>query len=77
MRFLVTLFYVLLFFLSGIGCKKNPFHVLIPHGEIPLTNSLTLEHFTHKELFDWFGSEYGQSEGIIWHSNDGLDMFKV
>jgi len=75
--FFLNKLYLVYVYFAGFGCKKNPFHVLILHGEIPLTKSLTLEHFTHKEFIDWFNSENGESEGIIWHSSNGQDMFKV
>jgi len=61
----------------GLGSKKAPVHLLIQHGEIPITISDKLHTYSQQELNDWFASENGQSEGIIWHSTQNNDMFKV
>ncbi|XP_023365080.1 uncharacterized protein C12orf29 homolog isoform X2 [Otolemur garnettii] len=58
----------------GLGSKKHPLHLLIPHGAFQITNLPTLKH---NDLLSWFeGCREGQIEGIVWHCSDGC-LIKV
>ncbi|KAM4748306.1 RNA ligase 1 [Rhinophrynus dorsalis] len=53
----------------GIGSKKNPVHLLVPHGVFHIKN---LPSLTHSSLVSWFeGCQEGKVEGIVWHCQDG------
>ncbi|XP_051975915.1 uncharacterized protein C12orf29 homolog [Xyrauchen texanus] len=53
----------------GLGSKKYPVHVLVPHGILQIQNPPQLEYH---QLYSWFQeSSEGQLEGIVWHCNDG------
>uniref|UniRef100_A0A452EAB9 RNA ligase 1 n=1 Tax=Capra hircus TaxID=9925 RepID=A0A452EAB9_CAPHI len=53
----------------GLGSKKHPLHLLIPHGAFQIRNLPTLKH---SDLLSWFdGCREGKIEGIVWHCNDG------
>jgi len=58
----------------GLGSKKHPLHLLIPHGAFQIRNLPTLKH---NDLLSWFeGCREGKIEGIVWHCNDGC-LIKV
>ncbi|XP_040136143.1 RNA ligase 1 isoform X2 [Ictidomys tridecemlineatus] len=58
----------------GLGNKKHPLHLLVPHGEFQIRNLPTLKH---SDLLSWFeGCEEGKIEGIVWHCHDGC-LIKV
>lgn len=58
----------------GLGSKKHPLHLLVPHGAFPIRNLPTLKH---SDLLSWFeGCREGKIEGIVWHCNDGC-LIKV
>nr|XP_023415165.1 uncharacterized protein C12orf29 homolog isoform X2 [Loxodonta africana] len=58
----------------GLGSKKHPLHLLIPHGAFHIRNLPTLKH---NDLLSWFEScREGKIEGIVWHCNDGC-LIKV
>ncbi|ELK02547.1 uncharacterized protein C12orf29 homolog [Pteropus alecto] len=58
----------------GLGSKKHPLHLLIPHGAFQIRNLPTLKH---NDLLSWFeGCKEGKIEGIVWHCNDGC-LIKV
>lgn len=58
----------------GLGSKKHPLHLLIPHGAFQIRNLPTLKH---SDLLSWFdGCREGKIEGIVWHCNDGC-LIKV
>ncbi|XP_025737026.1 RNA ligase 1 isoform X2 [Callorhinus ursinus] len=58
----------------GLGSKKYPLHLLIPHGAFQIRNLPTLKH---NDLLSWFeGCREGKIEGIVWHCNDGC-LIKV
>ncbi|KAF6117643.1 hypothetical protein HJG60_001653 [Phyllostomus discolor] len=58
----------------GLGSKKHPLHLLIPHGAFQIKNLPTLRY---KDLLSWFeGCREGKIEGIVWHCNDGC-LIKV
>lgn len=62
------------FYHSGLGSKKHPLHLLIPHGAFQIRNLPTLKH---NDLLSWFeGCREGKIEGIVWHCNDGC-LIKV
>ncbi|GAA6076143.1 uncharacterized protein C12orf29 homolog isoform X1 [Tachysurus ichikawai] len=53
----------------GLGSKKNPLHVLVPHGILRVRNAPSVEFH---QLHSWFrDSDEGRVEGIVWHCNDG------
>ncbi|KAK3564116.1 hypothetical protein QTP86_007617 [Hemibagrus guttatus] len=53
----------------GLGSKKNPLHVLVPHGILHVRNAPAVEFH---QLLSWFlDSDEGRVEGIVWHCNDG------
>ncbi|KAM9311657.1 RNA ligase 1 [Gastrophryne carolinensis] len=53
----------------GIGDKKNPVHLLIPHGSFLIKNPPALNH---SSLISWFNHcPEGEVEGIVWHCKDG------
>ncbi|MFT7799700.1 uncharacterized protein C12orf29 homolog isoform X1 [Arapaima gigas] len=56
----------------GLGSKKKPIHLLVPHGAVPIKNAPPVNY---QRLTRWFqDSEEGQVEGIVWHCNDGTLM---
>ncbi|XP_054552134.1 uncharacterized protein C12orf29 homolog isoform X2 [Talpa occidentalis] len=58
----------------GLGTKKCPLHLLVPHGAFQIRNLPTLRH---SDLLSWFeGCREGKIEGIVWHCNDGC-LIKV
>uniref|UniRef100_T1JKY1 RNA ligase 1 n=1 Tax=Strigamia maritima TaxID=126957 RepID=T1JKY1_STRMM len=57
----------------GLGSTTNPFHVYIEHGVIPVVCDVPIES---REIINWFESENGQVEGLVWHTTSGK-MFKV
>ncbi|XP_057413593.1 uncharacterized protein C12orf29 homolog isoform X5 [Balaenoptera acutorostrata] len=58
----------------GLGSKKHPLHLLIPHGAFQIRNLPTLKH---NDLLSWFeGCREGKIEGIVWHCSDGC-LIKV
>ncbi|KAM8802605.1 RNA ligase 1 isoform 2-T2 [Rhynchonycteris naso] len=58
----------------GLGSKKHPLHLLIPHGAFQIRDLPTLKH---SDLLSWFeGCREGKIEGIVWHCNDGC-LIKV
>ncbi|XP_043822019.1 uncharacterized protein C12orf29 homolog isoform X2 [Dromiciops gliroides] len=58
----------------GLGSKKHPVHLLVPHGAFQIKNQPTLKH---NDLLSWFeGCREGKIEGIVWHCNDGC-LIKV
>lgn len=60
----------MLVLISGLGSKKNPVHVLVPHGVLPIRNAPAVEYH---QLRSWFQeSDEGCVEGIVWHCNDGV-----
>lgn len=74
----LTLFclYLFIFLFIGLGNKKEPFHVLVRHGEIPVKSFPPLENgWNHELLREWFLTDE-QMEGVVWHCADGK-MFKV
>ncbi|TSS60370.1 hypothetical protein Baya_12072 [Bagarius yarrelli] len=53
----------------GLGSKRNPLHVLVPHGILRVQNAPAVEF---GQLYSWFqDSDAGRVEGIVWHCNDG------
>ena len=61
-----------------LGCKKNPIHVLVQHGEFTIKEFPDFESgLTHYNLINWFNKQFdGHVEGIVWHAHDG-QMFKL
>ncbi|XP_040264593.1 uncharacterized protein C12orf29 homolog isoform X5 [Bufo bufo] len=58
----------------GIGNKKNPIHLLVPHGTFLIKD---LEALDHNSLMSWFKHcQEGKVEGIVWHCKDG-SLFKL
>ncbi|CAJ0919527.1 unnamed protein product [Ranitomeya imitator] len=58
----------------GIGNKKNPLHLLVPHGTFLIKNLETLDH---NSLMSWFEhSQEGKVEGMVRHCKDGA-LFKL
>uniref|UniRef100_A0A1D5RKK0 RNA ligase 1 n=1 Tax=Macaca mulatta TaxID=9544 RepID=A0A1D5RKK0_MACMU len=58
----------------GLGSKKHPLHLLIPHGAFQVRNLPSLKH---NDLLSWFeGCKEGKIEGIVWHCSDGC-LIKV
>ncbi|XP_006036109.2 uncharacterized protein C12orf29 homolog, partial [Alligator sinensis] len=58
-----------LFLYVGLGSKKHPVHLLVPHGAFEIKNPPVLKH---NDILSWLdnGTE-GEIEGIVWHCNDG------
>ncbi|XP_067998956.1 RNA ligase 1 isoform X2 [Melanerpes formicivorus] len=53
----------------GLGSKKQPIHLLVPHGAFEIQNPPALKH---KAILSWFeGCSEGKVEGIVWHCQDG------
>ncbi|XP_054023856.1 uncharacterized protein C12orf29 homolog [Dryobates pubescens] len=53
----------------GLGSKKQPIHLLVPHGAFEIRNPPALKH---KAILSWFeGCSEGKVEGIVWHCQDG------
>ncbi|XP_035280753.1 uncharacterized protein C12orf29 homolog [Anguilla anguilla] len=53
----------------GLGSKKRPVHVLVPHGILRVRNAPSVNY---QQLAEWFqGCTEGKVEGIVWHCNDG------
>ncbi|KAJ7410331.1 hypothetical protein WISP_109217 [Willisornis vidua] len=53
----------------GIGSKKHPVHLLVPHGAFEIKNPPTLQQ---NDILSWFeSSNEGKVEGIVWHCHDG------
>lgn len=53
----------------GLGSKKHPIHVLVPHGILQIRNPPPVEF---QQLNSWFQEcQEGRVEGIVWHCNDG------
>ncbi|KAG9335878.1 hypothetical protein JZ751_003535 [Albula glossodonta] len=53
----------------GLGSKKQPIHLLVPHGILRIQNAPAVNY---RQLAEWFqGCEEGKVEGIVWHCNDG------
>ncbi|XP_066489248.1 RNA ligase 1 [Tiliqua scincoides] len=53
----------------GLGSKKHPIHLLVPHGTFSIKNAPALNH---NDILSWFdGCNKGKIEGIVWHCNDG------
>ncbi|XP_017374149.1 uncharacterized protein C12orf29 homolog isoform X3 [Cebus imitator] len=60
--------------IPGLGSKKHPLHLLIPHGAFQIRNLPSLKH---NHLLSWFeGCKEGKIEGIVWHCSDGC-LIKV
>jgi hypothetical protein len=56
-------------FLTGLGSKKQPVHVLVAHGSVHIRNPPPVDY---QQLCSWFqDSQEGRVEGIVWHCNDG------
>ncbi|XP_054844859.1 uncharacterized protein C12orf29 homolog isoform X1 [Eublepharis macularius] len=53
----------------GLGNKKHPAHLLVPHGAFKIKTPPALNH---NDLLSWFnGCKEGKIEGIVWHCSDG------
>ncbi|XP_038612779.1 uncharacterized protein C12orf29 homolog [Tachyglossus aculeatus] len=53
----------------GLGSKKHPVHLLVPHGAFKIKSQPSLKH---SDLLTWFEScREGKIEGIVWHCSDG------
>uniref|UniRef100_A0A6I8NTY7 RNA ligase 1 n=1 Tax=Ornithorhynchus anatinus TaxID=9258 RepID=A0A6I8NTY7_ORNAN len=58
----------------GLGSKKHPVHLLVPHGAFKIKSQPSLKH---SDLLTWFEScREGKIEGIVWHCSDGC-LIKV
>ncbi|KAF5897956.1 hypothetical protein DAT39_012319 [Clarias magur] len=58
----------------GLGSKKSPLHVLVPHGILRVRNAPVVEYH---QLRSWFlESDEGRVEGIVWHCK-GSSLVKV
>ncbi|XP_061630531.1 RNA ligase 1 isoform X3 [Phyllopteryx taeniolatus] len=58
----------------GLGCKKQPVHLLVSHGSIRIRNPPSVDF---QQLYSWFRSGTGGLvEGIVWHCSAG-SLFKV
>ncbi|XP_077374206.1 RNA ligase 1 [Festucalex cinctus] len=58
----------------GLGCKKQPVHLLVSHGSVRIQNPPPVDF---QQLYSWFrGSAEGLVEGIVWHCGDG-SLFKI
>lgn len=67
----------------GLGSKKHPVHLLVPHGAFEIKNPPALKQ---NDILSWFEScTEGKVEGIVWHCHDGclikvsmwMDMWKA
>ncbi|KAM6424926.1 RNA ligase 1 isoform 4-T4 [Rhynochetos jubatus] len=55
--------------MPGLGSKKQPVHLLVPHGAFEIKNPPPLKQ---KDILSWFeGCNEGKVEGIVWHCHDG------
>ncbi|XP_028813546.1 RNA ligase 1 [Denticeps clupeoides] len=53
----------------GLGDKKHPLHVLVPHGIFQIRKAPSLHY---QQIYEWFQqSDEGRVEGIVWHCADG------
>ncbi|XP_035193662.1 uncharacterized protein C12orf29 homolog, partial [Oxyura jamaicensis] len=53
----------------GLGSRKQPVHLLVPHGAFEIKNPPTLNQ---NDILSWFeGCNEGKVEGIVWHCRDG------
>ncbi|XP_031963139.1 uncharacterized protein C12orf29 homolog isoform X4 [Corvus moneduloides] len=53
----------------GLGSKKHPVHLLVPHGAFEIKNPPALKQ---NDILSWFEScTEGKVEGIVWHCHDG------
>ncbi|XP_075352633.1 RNA ligase 1 isoform X3 [Mycteria americana] len=53
----------------GLGSKKQPVHLLVPHGAFEIKNPPSLKQ---NDILSWFeGCSEGKVEGIVWHCHDG------
>ncbi|XP_065597407.1 RNA ligase 1 isoform X2 [Cyrtonyx montezumae] len=53
----------------GLGSKKQPIHLLVPHGAFEIKNPPALKQ---NDIVSWFeGCSEGKVEGIVWHCRDG------
>lgn len=59
----------------GLGSKKFPIHLLVPHGSLLLSCPSPVDY---SAMVDWFNSEGtdAQVEGIVWHCSNGA-LYKV
>jgi len=57
----------------GLGSKNYPFHIYVEHGCFQIVGDIPL---TFPEIQNWFQSDDGQIEGIVWHFPNGK-LFKV
>ncbi|TRY97713.1 hypothetical protein DNTS_024696 [Danionella cerebrum] len=56
----------------GLGSKKHPLHVLVPHGILSVCHPPPVDF---QQLYSWFqDSLEGKVEGIVWHCDDGTLM---
>lgn len=55
-----------------IGSRLAPIHLLVRHGIVPFDDVLP----PPDGLAEWFATDAGQVEGIVWHC-DGGKMFKL
>ncbi|XP_067855407.1 RNA ligase 1 [Heptranchias perlo] len=54
----------------GLGNKRHPVHVLVPHGSLQIEKPPTLNL---TDLITWFEeSQEGKVEGIVWHCTNGI-----
>ncbi|KTF90521.1 hypothetical protein cypCar_00025203 [Cyprinus carpio] len=55
--------------IPGLGSKKYPVHVLVPHGVLRIRNPPPADF---QQLYSWFQEcQEGRVEGIVWHCDDG------
>ncbi|XP_063165030.1 RNA ligase 1 [Candoia aspera] len=53
----------------GLGNKKRPIHLLVPHGTFQIKNAPSINH---NDILTWLnGCKEGKIEGIVWHCADG------
>uniref|UniRef100_A0A8B9QPV8 RNA ligase 1 n=1 Tax=Anas platyrhynchos TaxID=8839 RepID=A0A8B9QPV8_ANAPL len=53
----------------GLGSRKQPVHLLVPHGAFEIKNPPSLNQ---NDILSWFeGCSEGKVEGIVWHCRDG------
>ncbi|XP_013931193.1 PREDICTED: uncharacterized protein C12orf29 homolog isoform X2 [Thamnophis sirtalis] len=53
----------------GLGNKKHPIHLLVPHGTFKIKNAPSINH---NDILAWLdGCKEGKIEGIVWHCPDG------
>ena len=55
-----------------LGSKKQPCHLLIKHGSIPV-ETVPVDH---KSFTEWFQQAEGQVEGVVWYCQNG-QMYKL